>query len=54
MGFDSKDEYVVYNSIAKTLTQKDGTLFLGNLKKENVFIPDTVYESINNTIKEFN
>ena len=40
--------------IAKTLTQKDGTLFLGNLRKENVFIPDTVYESINNTIKEFN
>jgi hypothetical protein len=33
------------------LTQKDGTLFLGNLQKENVFIPDDVYKIINYNIK---
>ena len=40
--------------IAKTLTQKDGTLFLGNLSKEKHQIPDSVYEVINDAIKQYN
>lgn len=40
--------------IAKTLTQKDGTLFLGNLVKKNISIPTDVYYNINTAIQEYN
>lgn len=40
--------------IAKTISQKDGTLFLGNLTKKNVAIPESVYTALNDRTLAYN
>ena len=40
--------------IAKTLTQKDGTLFLGNLTKTTAAVPEKVYNDLTTRLQAYN